>query len=283
MNAIYLVSIILGSSLQNVVKKPYTQNLGDKGAYMFGVISTLAALAFFVVTAGGGLVWDAGILPYALAFGVSYASATVGVVIALSCGSLSLTTLITSYSLVMPTAYGLVFLKDPISVGLFPGLVLLVISLMLVTQKTESVPISPKWVIWVLITFVGNGMCSITQKMQQNAFDGAYKNEFMIVSLTIVIVILGTMAVIKERKQAVECLKIGKFQGPVCGLMNGMVNLFVMKLSGRMPVSVMFPLISAGGIIVTYVVSRLVFREKLTKRQLVGFVMGTASVVLLNI
>ena len=283
MNVLMLVMIILGCSLQNVVKKPYTQQLGDRGAYMFGVISTVAALLFFVVTSGGGLTWEAGIIPYAAVFGLSYASATVGVVIALSCGSMSLTTLITSYSLILPTVYGLVFLKDPISIGLFPGLALLVISLVLVTQKTESVPITAKWVIWVLITFVGNGMCSVTQKMQQIAFDGAYKNEFMIIALIIVIAILGVMAVIKERKNAGECMRAGWFQGPVCGLMNGMVNLFVMKLSGKMPVSVMFPLISAGGIIVTYVASRLVFKEKLTRRQFIGFVLGVISVVLLNI
>ena len=65
--------------------------------------------------------------------------------------------------------------------------------------------------------------------------------------------------------------------------MNGIVNLFVMILSGKMPVALMFPLISAGGIIVTYIVSRFFYKEKLTKMQFAGFILGIASVVFLHI
>lgn len=61
-----------------------------------------------------------------------------------------------------------------------------------------------------------------------------------------------------------------------------MVNLFVMILTGLMPVSLMYPLISAGGIIVTYIVSKFFYKESLTKAQLIGFILGIGSVVLLN-
>ena len=43
-------------------------------------------------------------------------------------------------------------------------------------------------------------MCTVVQKMQQVASDGAYKNEFMIVALAIVIVIMLAMTFVKERK-----------------------------------------------------------------------------------
>ena len=66
-------------------------------------------------------------------------------------------------------------------------------------------------------------------------------------------------------------------------LVNGVVNLFVMILSGIMPVSIMFPMVSAGGIIVTYLVSRFYYKEKLTKMQFAGFLTGLASIVFLNI
>jgi multidrug transporter EmrE-like cation transporter len=65
--------------------------------------------------------------------------------------------------------------------------------------------------------------------------------------------------------------------------MNGMVNLFVMLLSGKMALSLMFPLISSGGIIITFFVSTLFYKEKFTKAQLIGFIAGVASVVFLNI
>ena len=60
-------------------------------------------------------------------------------------------------------------------------------------------------------------------------------------------------------------------------------NLFVTILSGKTATSLMFPLISAGGIIVTYVISRFFYKENLSERQLVGFILGTVSVICLSV
>ena len=65
--------------------------------------------------------------------------------------------------------------------------------------------------------------------------------------------------------------------------MNGTVNMLVMVLSGMIAVSIMFPMISAGGIIITYIVSKVFYKEKLTKTQFAGFLAGVASIVFLNI
>ena len=140
-----------------------------------------------------------------------------------------------------------------------------------------------KIVFYLLIAFVGNGMCSVVQKMQQDAFGGNYKNEFMIIALASVCTSLFITSLIKEKRHIKRCAKTGWYFAIACGIMNGVVNLFIMLLSGKMPVSLMFPLISAGGIIITYFVSRFIYKEKLTKQQLFGFALGVCSVVLLNI
>lgn len=282
MNAVLLISIILGVSAQNIIKKPYTQKSGGKGAFIFGALSSMAAMLFFIVTSGG-FEWNVGVLPYAVGFAVSYAMAVVFSVLATACGPLSLTALVISFSLMIPTFYGLIFLHDERSVGLIPGLVLLGASLVLINLKSDSVKITPKWLAFVFLAFVGNGMCSTVQKMQQDAFDGAYKNELMILALAMVSIGLLIISLFTELKSIKPCLKFGWYLALPCGIMNGIVNLFVMLLSARMPVSLMFPLVSGGGIVITYFVSRFIYKEKLTKLQLIGFVLGVGSVVLLNI
>ncbi len=282
MNAALLISIILGVSAQNIIKKPYTQKCNSKGAFIFGALSSFAAMLFFVITAGG-FEWNSGVLPYSLGFAISYAMAVVFSVLATACGPLSLTALVISFSLMIPTFYGLIFLHDERSVGLIPGLILLAVSLVFINIKSDSVKITPKWLIFVFLAFVGNGMCSTVQKMQQDAFDGAYKNELMILALAMVSVGLFIISLFCETKDIKRCVKFGWYFALPCGVMNGVVNLFVMLLSARMPVSLMFPLVSAGGIVITYFVSRFIYKEKLTKLQLVGFVLGVGSVILLNI
>lgn len=105
----------------------------------------------------------------------------------------------------------------------------------------------------------------------------------MIIALAVVTVVMLTLSVFKEGKAIVRYAKSGWYLAIICGALNGMVNLFVMLLSGRMAVSIMFPLISAGGLVVTYIVSRFFYKEKLTKLQFVGFVLGLSAVVFLNI
>ena len=282
MNAILLISIIIGCAVQNIAKKPYTDKTSG-GAYFYSTFMGLSAMLFFVCTSGG-FSWDNGIIPYAIGFAISYMACTVGSVIATGCGSLSLTALVLSYSLMIPAFYGLIFKKDPVSAGFIPGMILLAISLFLINKKESDKRFNFKWIISIFIAFVGNGMCSVVQNMQQVRFDGAYKNEFMITSLLIVTLVSLVMFLIRERHEAKSYFRYGILPSAISGVLNGMVNLFVMLLTSRnMPMSLMFPLISSGGIIITYLVSRLYYKEKLTKLQFVGFVMGIASVIFLNI
>jgi len=239
------------------------------------------ALLFFVVTSPK-LHFDVSVLPYSVGFAVAYTVASVGTFFAIAYGSLSLSSLFISYSLMIPTLYGLA-IGESVGAGFWPGLGLLAVSLFLTNKPNEKAPVSFKWLVWVILAFVGNGMCSVVQKMQQVASGGAYKNEFMIVALAIVSVVMLIMTLCKERKDVKQCARHGWYLAVVCGVLNGGVNLFVMILSGRMPVSLMFSLISAGGLLVTYIVSKFLYKETLTKTQFVGFLFGLLAVVFLNI
>ena len=281
MTIFYLISIILGVAFQNVAQKPYTQKTKGKGQYFFSLLVSVSAMVFFFLTSKN-FAWNSGILLYAAMFGLAYGTATVFQLYAITYGSLSLTSLIIAYSLVLPTVYGLVFLKDPFSAKFGIGVVLLVVSIFLINRKNDTTPITMKWAICAFLAFVGNGMASVTQKMQQVAFGGAYKNEFMILALAFVTVLLGIFVLKQERREIKHYAKCGGILAVACGLVNGMVNLFVMILSGMMPVSVMFPMISAGGIIITYIISRFFYKEKLTKMQFIGFLAGIASVIFLS-
>ena len=282
MQYLYLATVIFGVSFQNIIKKPYTQKTHGKGSYTFGLLLSLSALLFFVITSKG-LDFNTGLIPYSALFALSYILGTVFALEAISCGSLSLTALLISYSLLLPTVYGLVFLKDTVGRWFIPGFILLVISLFLTNAKSEKVRINFKWVIFATLASIGNGMCSVSQKMQQVRFEGAHKNEFMILALSIVATFLLVYSLIKERRQMTGFIKAGWKESILCGLANGVVNMLVMVLSDTMPASLLFPLISGGGILITHLVARFYYKEKLSKMQTVGFMIGLASVILLNL
>ena len=283
MHIIYLISVILGISGQNITKKIFSGKTGGNGVYTFSMLSALAAAAFFLLTASG-FSWNAALIPYAIFFAIPYGTATIFNILALRCGPLSLTALISSFSLMIPTFYGLIFLKDSVSLGLYPGLALLAASLFLINKKgNDTKGVSLKWAICVALSFLGNGLCSVAQTMQQKRFSGQFKNEFMITALVIVVVIMGLLAILKERKSAGTYIRAGWYLSLGCGILNGMVNMFVMILTGLMNVSIMFPLVSVGGIVLTFIISKVFYKEKLTTGQHIGFLLGIGAIVLLNL
>jgi drug/metabolite transporter (DMT)-like permease len=282
MSAVLLIAVVLGVSMQSILKKPYSIKTDGKGVFIFNAIVSFFAMLFFAATSGG-LSFNLAVLPYSFFFAITFAVASVFGVLAIANGSLSLTSLFTSFSLMIPTFYGLVFRHDEISVGLIPGIVLLAASLILTNFKPEKSQFSVKWLIFVFMAFAGNGLCSVVQSIQQIDFDRQYKNEFMVLSYAMVTVLMLIASLFSEKKDIKGCFKKGWYLAIFCGLFNGMVNLFVILLQGMMPLSVMFPVISAGGIVVTFLVSRFFYKEKLSKLQLIGFALGVASVILLNI
>ena len=101
-------------------------------------------------------------------------------------------------------------------------------------------------------------------------------------SLIITTIVLMIFAGFNEKKDTLVNLKKGFCLFAICGIANGVVNYLVLLLSNRLPASVMFPVISAGGIILSAIVAITVYKEKLSKYQWIGMILGTISIISLN-
>ena len=260
----------------------------DSGVFLFSGMISFFAMCFFMAV-NRNWVWSSELIVPAVAFGLSYAAATVFVVLAIKCGSLAKTTLITSYSLMVPALAGLIVLREPLGVPMLVGMVLLVLSLWLTNYRKKSADapkekITLKWIVFVLLAFVGNGMCSTVQKLTPH-FLGSDINQnlYMIAALGLSSVVLITASFLTKETDLKSTLKVGAPLSLFCGLFNGAVNYLAIYLNQFIPASVRFPVLSAGEIILIVPYSLLVRREKFTAAQWVGFGVGVVSVVLLNL
>ncbi|MBQ8508825.1 MAG: hypothetical protein IJ493_02850 [Clostridia bacterium] len=286
---IFLIFLcIFTASIQSVLRKQYNQRAGeDTAGSMFNAAQSLTALCFFVVSAlAGGMHFpaDPALYAYSIGFAAAYGTAVLFSFLALAVGPFGLTSLISSYSLVLPTLYGLIFLGESLHAVTLAGLGCLFVSLWLMrADKSEGErKINLRWIVYVLLSFAGNGFCSIIQKAQQNAFDGAYKNEFMIAALALVTAGLFIAALVSDRSKFSSFLRQGAIYALLCGAANGATNLLVMVITATVAASIFFPVISAGQIITAFAFSLLLYKEKLSKRQHAGAALGIAALVLLN-
>ena len=220
----------------------------------------------------------------AIGFAVTYMIACVGLHYAILTGPLSITTLFSSYSLLIPTLYGLLVCNERITLNLLFGILLLLLSVFFVYRETgEEKKITGRWLFWSILAFVGNGGCSVLQKVQQDFSGGLYGNEFMVVALTVSLIGMFIFALAVERTDIRKNLKKGIATYTVCGISNAIVNFLVLYLVNHLPSSVMFPVITAGGIVITTLISILCYHEKLSSFQYIGIIFGVGSVVFLNL
>lgn len=285
---IFITTICL--SMQDVSKKCYSCIEKDEkmGIYTYYLVSVLVTMLVFMINLNSEIYFEPIMLPYAIGFAFSYFAAILFTLKAIEHGSLSLTSLIISYSLLIPSLYGILFLHEELGGIKIIGFVLLLISLFCMEVNKKSVKndkgFNKKWCVYVIIAFIGNGMCSTLQKIYQMHSGGRGKSEFMLIALCITVIAFLVLRLFHRdtEKDFLPTRKNGGWFGVVSGFCNGIVNWLIMVLADK-PASVVYPTISAGSIIMTIIISKIVFKETHSRVQNLSFIIGVLSVVFLNI
>ena len=283
MAVLLLITAIVSSVFQLWMNKLFGNREG-LDALTFSAMQAFFAMIFFLcftknfTVTGGVLLFSGG---FALVWGIC----TVFGILALRYGPLSRTSLVVSFSMLLPSLFGIFFLDEALKIPLLIGTVFLAVSLFLVNYEKSAAKITVAWVICVAVTFFTNGGCSIVQRMEQVVCDGeTYSNIFMVIALAFCTVSLLLIALIRVGAKAVlETVKRSWFSALAVGGTNGLLNLLIIKLNGLMPASVLFSTFAAGSLVLGIVVSYFFFHERFTKKQIIGFAAGVVAVVLLNL
>ncbi len=289
MNMICFFGIILCACAQSLLAKACSHSTNNPIYFNMekALFAFLPFAAVVAVTSEPSRWFHAETAIFAFFFAVSLCISMYAGYQALKLGPVSLTSLIVSFSLIIPCAYGILFLHEPITFFKSTGFVFLLAAILLTNGKREhnTVPVSKKWAKFTLLTLVSNGLCSCLQKQHQTKYPGLYLNEFMCDSMLFATLIFAAAFVISRRK-TVSLLKtkkgIHKF-GILSGFANAGVNFLTLALAACSDASALFPLISAGTIVSTSAAGILLFRERLEKRQLAALLAGFAAVVCLKL
>ncbi|MBP3415298.1 MAG: hypothetical protein J6L81_08900, partial [Clostridia bacterium] len=256
----------------------------------FSFVTVVTALLYFVITGIGKLDFSPIMeyLPYSAAFALCYGLTTWGSKSALKYGPMALGTLFGACSLLIPTFLGILILGDPmLPPQRIVGLVVLFASIALANLKKEDQRITFLWIIFVVLSVVGNGFCAFTQAAQVKFQQGKYGNEFMITALAFVAIALGIAAFAGRSRETIKA-QTGEKRlwvfAILSGLANGFTNQMVMLLvANKMPQSIIQPTVSAGGLVLTLLAAVLLYKEKQSKAKYAAFALGAVSLVLLNI
>lgn len=262
----------------------------DKEGFCFTAIVSFFSMLFFVaknlITTGRAFSFSPELLPYALAGGLCYASASFLTYIALGCGSFTLSMLILSYGGLFSIGYGLFFLKETVSPFAMAGIAAILVSLFLTRpakrEGEEKKKVTLKWIVSIGISFVGSGMLGVLMRAQQIRFETAHDNDFMIITLALSALLLFIAGAVRNKRELGSAIRAGGIWAILAGVSNGATNGLSLLVNTMLPLTLVSPVRAGSKILLSFLVSLLLFREKFSARQLVGVAMGTAALVLLQ-
>ena len=266
---------------------PHTFNRGKT------VAATLLCAIFAIFA---GIEYHGGTVTLALIYGGALALSMHAGLVALSLGSMAIVSMLASFSLIIPTLWGLVFLNEKISLFGISGLLLIALSILLLNLKKGGGKISAECWIYSILTMVANGITSIVQKYHQAQNPGKYRIEFMLISMAfacLIFMLLWLKAVASEKSRSKVASKKRSIKetftqlplilGFLAGVCNCFANFSILFLANSENATVLFPILSATNAIGACLVGKLVFKERLTPLQLISICLGIISVVLLKI
>ena len=282
--AIY-VWIIIASVTQSATTKLFNRNCANSA--VFNAIKSCTALVLFALIAAFDFTFHLPTVLFGFSYGACLCISMYAGYQALCCGSMALTSMLVSFSVVIPLIWGITAGNETLKVIQYPALALLLLAMILtnadkVKEKKKKPTQYGLWLLFVGITFVCNGICSILQKQHQTLYPEAYSKEFMLFAMLLCSVIFSISALSNIASKKLNVIK-GKRYGVLSGLANGIANFLTLVLAGMENASVLFPVISAGTILASLLCGRLIFREKLRANHYVALAAGIAAVVLLKL
>lgn len=274
---------------ESIVVKAYTKR-HNSGGFIMNAIIALFACAFFAITDKGGFYFPLEMIPYALVNVVFYSCGFYFTFIAFKEGPFGLTRLIANFSLLFPIFYGIFFLREPTGVFTYVGIALIAVAMFMMnyskkgsdTQNQEG-KVTLKWFIFIMISTISNGFISVVTRMQQIKFDDACSNEFQMISLGGSFLFLAIVGLINDRKNLGYVLKNGTLYGAASGILNGAKNFTILYIYNYLPISTVSPLKAGLGIIASFLLSVIAYKEKYSILQKIGVALGAVAVVLLTI
>lgn len=244
--------------------------------YIAGAIAVLPVFLVNNATEGlAGAMWTGG------AMGAVYFVAFFFVIYSIKWVGVSATTVVAVLAILIPIAFAAFYWDEQPSTEKVIGIGLALISLTLIGSKHNSKRnISRPWFapIVLVIFFLLCGMSRLSQETFRHVSIPEQRPTFLLTTFLVAsipsLVLLGYLLGHKQQRLLLTELLFGIG----LGLSNVLQSFFILKCLEKFPGYMVFPITSAGGILITTLIAISILQERLNVRAYVGI--GVAIVAL---
>lgn len=203
---------------------------------------------------------------------------------ALSIGNVSMTVIIVNFGMVINVLVSYLFFDEPVSFIRLIAICMTVMSFIIcnVGKKTNGVEL--KWLIFTLLSMVTSSGGSIVQKfLGESRYSG--ENQAYVSCLYLVATVISIIIFLIVRNKEKRSFKIGfatiKYAvmvGLTLGLYQAVFTYGLAHIDGTF----LFPAQTGATIVLSTISGMVIFKDKFTKKQLIGSILGIISLVLMS-
>ena len=296
---IYYFLLVL-STLMSTGKAIFCKAIGTEGGskkekallnFKAFVVAFLAAL--LVTIKDIGRLFDISAFSFTLSifFGLSIALTQIFQSKALGQGPASTVTLIYACGFLIPIFYGIFFWDESVSVFQWLGIALLLFSLTLCLLKKEKYRKFSSWIPFAVAAMLGSGSSAIFQKTHQCSDFSSEISFYLVFCLFFSSVFTGVAYLVTKEEKNAKKEAVDKkhaffksFIIPAClGICVGLLNFLNLILSGNLPSVILFPIYNVGSMLLVILLSAIIYKDKMTALQKVGFFLGIAAILIIGL
>lgn len=285
MNYILLIiSLILGVT-KNIIPKSGKRDFQGFGNLMS--VNIITAIIGIIVFSAKGLDFSlfSGTTFILLAF--LYGLCTLGsqslYMVATQTGSVSVCSLIYAACFIIPTVFTAMYYNEAFSSLRITGICVMLASVVMISIKgEENTNSSKKYLFYIFIAMICAGSVGILQKVFSRIYEGKGINEYLFLAFLFILIfsITGKIAV-KKKTPSQKHNKKFYLLAILLSLSVVVANKLNMFLVGALPGLIFFPIINGGTIMLSAVVSKYLFKEKLSIISWCGIIIGILAIVLI--
>lgn len=275
------------ASTKNILVKGLSGH-SIKNREFFGVQALIFASGSVVLLIANAFDFN-GISPFTVWISLVYGVLLIGAMwfynLSLTMGKTAVCATVYSFGFVLPTLSGWLFWGEDVSVFAAIGIVMVFPVLIISgtgSKKGGAEAQGKKYIIYLIIAMLCSGALGIVQKIQQKSVYANQKNTFILLAFFVGLSVSLIFFFAKkssekkiERKAVGICALVGTFYS-VCNMINT-------HLAGTLDSAIFFPALNIGSIVISMLLGLAIYKERLTKKDVLVLLLGAAAIFLVNL
>ena len=199
-------------------------------------------------------------------------------------GTVSASLLVFACGFLIPSIFSHFFLDEKISLIQLICIFVLLGGLFLVVNPEKNAKFSAKWFFYAFASMFGTGINAVFQKLHQRSEYAGEISSLLTLAFLIaaILLIIPYFFVHKQKNEPnVSLRSVGV--SSLSGLFAGTVTFMNLILISKIPAVVLFPVYNIGSLVISGIISAIIYNERISKKQLVGFIVECTAILMIGI